>query len=186
MIELQIASFVGFVLCTFFLYRLLVRNYERQVAILKDELLYKHNYKAQLEELKLFYQEQREMVNTRIASKEEENIELEMQLTDIGNNLDEITRELKSESVKSQRVTSISSRKNRFLENKLLTIENDFMHCNRELKESKQQYTSLVDFIKSKYGADALIEFHYGDNASEQVKHRRRHSLKAKYGSTAR
>ncbi|MEW6585924.1 MAG: hypothetical protein AB1442_09985 [Nitrospirota bacterium] len=181
MIELQFITLGTFVISLFVLYRVLIKKYEEHVNLLKDELSYKQNYREKLEEFKLFYQEELEILTKRLRNSESENSDLEDQIKLINIRIDEIKTELSRESDKKERVALIATRQQQYLHNNLRNLETQFEGLVEENEKIKKEYRELVKFIKERYGANALLDFHYGDNLYEQIKHRRQYNVMKKY-----
>lgn len=180
-IELQIASIISFIVSLFVLYRLLVKKYEAHLQLLTDELTYKQNYKGKLEEFKLFYQEELEILNKRLRNSESETIELSEQIAVVTTRINEITSELSKEATEKEKIKNISKRQQQYLQNNLRALEVYCSELEEENKTVKDQYKDLVTHIKKRHGIDALFEFHYDDNIYEQMKHRRKYNMQQKY-----
>ena len=183
MFELQLATILSFIISLFVLYRLLIKKYDEHVGLLKDELEYKHNYKSKLEEIKLFYEEEKKILLNKVKFAEDEKTEVEIELNNVSQRIDEIQIELSKESSEKSNIQQISTRQQRYLLNKLNKAEKECNALARSNIELQNQYRELVQFIKDKHGQDALLNFHYGEDPVELIKHRRRYAIQQRYKS---
>lgn len=177
----ELVALISFVASLFVLYRLLIRNYEKQIHILKDELEYKKNYKYKLEEFKAFYEEELEILNRKLSSRIEERENLEKEKQDAKERINEIDKLLSQESAKRSKVEEIIERVHKKYKLKINSLKEDNSRLIKSLETSGEEYKGLVTYIKNKYGSDAVSEYHYGEDTTTQLKNRLSRSKAGKY-----
>jgi predicted nucleic acid-binding Zn-ribbon protein len=175
-------SLTGFIISLFVLYRLLVRNYEKQIDILKNELEYKQNYRYKLEEYKAFYEEDISILKRKLNDQGEKKEELEKAIERAESRIKEINVVLSSESTKRVRLESIAEHARQAFTRRIYDLKKDNINLLDQLNELQNEYRSLVEYIKEKHGDNCLMDFLYGDNTYAQLKLRRQKQNKRKFG----
>ena len=164
--EQTLIALTGFVLSLFVLYRLLVKNYEKQIHILKDEIEYKQNYKYKLEEFKTFHEEDLKVLSKRLTEKEELREHLESQMREAKKQISEINTLLAQESTKRSKVEELMEHVHKRYRQQIEESMSEIMRLQQSLDAALDQYRVLVAYVKDKHGPNALLEFHYSDDTA--------------------
>lgn len=150
----------AFIASLFVLYRLLVKKYEEHIKLLTDELSIKRNYKNRLDEIKLFYEEETNILNKKLDAESNEKGIIQDKLQKLKDKISEV------ESFLSRNVTE-SGR----LENLLQNAHSDYMDRIKTLQNEKQEiqdrYLRLCQKIIDEYGVNTAIRFTEPDEYSQ-------------------
>lgn len=177
----ELFTLIGYIGSLFVLYRLLVKNYEKQINILKDELEYKQNYKHKLEEYKVFYEEDVKLLKKRLTDEKEQSGHRESQIREAEERISEINVLLAQESAKRSKIEDVMERVHSRYRQQLEDATSETKNLQQTLDGARQQYSDLVLYVKKRYGQDALLKFHYSDDSATQLKYRHRLAKEAKY-----
>lgn len=181
--KLELISLAAYVGSLFVLYRMLVKNYERQVNILKDEITFKHGYKSKLEEIKLFYEEEVKILQKKLSSSETNQKEIKREIEELEVNKAEIETELRKGIYERTRIEDILRRSQGKYKNQEQILRDENESLIEEVTMLKDQYRSLVQYAKDNFGEYSLLDFHYGDEPYKQLKSRRGKHEGIKYRS---
>lgn len=181
MTEFQVASILTVIVTSFVLYRMLVLNLEKHVELLKSELAYKGDYKGRLEELKLFYEEEKKKLQVQLDASSGEKETLNGRLAEVESDLNEVRYLLASGRTQMNRYEALFERQEQMKSRKIEALQTELEQSRKDHVESVKKYRELVRFVKDRYGASGLVEYHYKDNEMELSKQRSQRNRKAKY-----
>lgn len=179
--DIPITLAVSLVSIVFILYRLLIKVNEQHIAMLKDELSLRPKPEEELKEQQELYERKIARLQLQAENAEYDKSGLEEQVNKIKENIAETEHALRSKDSSLKSMSEVSNRNREYLMNNLRELEERSVFLEKEVRSKGSEYAALVEYVKRTYGENSLLDFHYGDNSSIQLKMKKSRNAEARY-----
>jgi len=177
-----VAPIIVFIASLFVLYRLLVNALEKNVALLKDELEYRQNYKSRLEEIQTFYKAEIDMFQKKLQQHAEDREDLGNNLAEAEGRKADIERALSDSQLRAGHLEHLLTRAHEDYMKRLTALNEENEKLREKMNDSKSQFIALCEKVKEKYGEHVLIEL-TEPNIREQLRLKARKNRELKHSN---